>query len=78
MAAVTTALFGSLRAGDELVCSTALYGGTLHLIDTYRIGGPGKTIINSAKFIDPAYRVHVGAFTRPQPGFDEFSTAVRA
>ena len=51
----------------------------LHLIDTYRIGGPGKTIINSAKFIDPAgYRVHVGAFTRTQPGFDEFSSAVRA
>jgi glycosyltransferase involved in cell wall biosynthesis len=50
----------------------------LHLIDTYRIGGPGKTIINSAKFIDGAYRVHVGAFTRPQPGFDEFSSAVRA
>jgi glycosyltransferase involved in cell wall biosynthesis len=49
----------------------------LHLIDTYRIGGPGKTIINSAKFIDAAYRVHVGAFTRAQPGFDEFSSAVR-
>ena len=35
MAAVATALLGTLRAGDELVCSAALYGGTLHLIDTY-------------------------------------------
>lgn len=32
MAAVSTALFGVLRAGDELVCSAAIYGGTMHLI----------------------------------------------
>lgn len=32
MAAVSTALFGLLCAGDELVCSAAIYGGTLHLI----------------------------------------------
>ena len=32
MAAVSTALFGLLRAGDELVCSAAIYGGTMHLI----------------------------------------------
>jgi cystathionine beta-lyase/cystathionine gamma-synthase len=31
MAATSTALFGLLAAGDELICSGALYGGTLHL-----------------------------------------------
>ena len=31
-AATTTALLGLLKAGDELVCSSAIYGGTLHLI----------------------------------------------
>jgi len=32
MAAISTALFGLLRAGDELVTSAAIYGGTMHLI----------------------------------------------
>ena len=50
----------------------------LHLIDTYRIGGPGKTIINSARYIDTGFHVHVGSFTSPQPGRDEFAAAVRA
>jgi cystathionine beta-lyase/cystathionine gamma-synthase len=31
-AATTTALLGLLAAGDEVVCSAAIYGGTLHLI----------------------------------------------
>jgi methionine-gamma-lyase len=31
-AATTTALLGLLRSGDEIVCSAAIYGGTLHLI----------------------------------------------
>ena len=31
MAATATALFGLLRPGDEVVCSAALYGGTMHL-----------------------------------------------
>jgi cystathionine beta-lyase/cystathionine gamma-synthase len=31
-AATTTALLGLLKAGDEVVCSSAIYGGTLHLI----------------------------------------------
>jgi cystathionine beta-lyase/cystathionine gamma-synthase len=33
MAATSTALFTLLRAGDEIVCSAAIYGGTFHLID---------------------------------------------
>lgn len=32
MAATSTALFGLLQAGDEVVCSAAIYGGTLHVI----------------------------------------------
>lgn len=32
MAAVSTALFGLLSAGDELLCSSAIYGGTLHVV----------------------------------------------
>lgn len=31
-AATTTALLALLRAGDEVVCSSAIYGGTLHLL----------------------------------------------
>ena len=30
--ATSTALFGLLKAGDEVVCSSAIYGGTLHLL----------------------------------------------
>ena len=32
MAATTSALLTLLRAGDEVVCSAAIYGGTLHLL----------------------------------------------
>lgn len=35
MAATATALFGLLSAGDEVVCSAAIYGGTLSLIATF-------------------------------------------
>jgi cystathionine beta-lyase/cystathionine gamma-synthase len=35
MAATSTALFGLLSAGDEVVCSAAIYGGTLQLIATF-------------------------------------------
>lgn len=35
MAATATALFGLLKAGDEIVCSAAIYGGTLHLITRF-------------------------------------------
>ena len=51
----------------------------LHLIDTYRIGGPGKTIINSARYVDRRrVEVHVGSFTNPFRGHSEFSSAVTA
>jgi cystathionine beta-lyase/cystathionine gamma-synthase len=32
-AATTTAILGLLRAGSEVVCSSAIYGGTLHLLN---------------------------------------------
>ncbi len=35
MAAVSTTLFGLLKAGDELVCSAAIYGGTMSVIRDY-------------------------------------------
>jgi cystathionine beta-lyase/cystathionine gamma-synthase len=35
MAATTTALFGLLAGGGEVVCSAAIYGGTLHLISDF-------------------------------------------
>jgi cystathionine beta-lyase/cystathionine gamma-synthase len=33
MAAIATTLMTRVRAGDEVVCSAAIYGGTLHLLD---------------------------------------------
>jgi cystathionine beta-lyase/cystathionine gamma-synthase len=33
MAAIATALFGLLKSGDEIVCASAIYGGTFHIID---------------------------------------------
>lgn len=33
MAAISTALFTLLKAGDEIVCSAAIYGGTFHIIE---------------------------------------------
>ena len=49
----------------------------LHLIDTARIGGPGKTILNSARFIDhKRFHIHVGAFTGFDPSRNEFASAV--
>jgi cystathionine beta-lyase/cystathionine gamma-synthase len=35
MAATATALFGLLKAGDEVICSAAIYGGTLQLIASF-------------------------------------------
>jgi len=33
MAAISTALFGLLKTGDEVLCSAAIYGGTFHIIE---------------------------------------------
>lgn len=44
MAATSTALLGLLKAGDEVVCSAAIYGGTLHVIADFlaRFGIAGR------------------------------------
>ena len=33
MAAIATTLMGHLKAGDEVLCAAAIYGGTLHLLE---------------------------------------------
>ena len=49
----------------------------LHLIDSYRIGGPGKTILNSARFIDSnRFRLQVASFAPPDESVNEFGNAV--
>ncbi len=51
----------------------------LHLIDSYRIGGPGKTIINSARFIDSGrFDLQVASFTPRDDRLDEFGRAIRS
>ena len=49
MAAVTTAVLSVTRAGDEVVCGSAIYGGTLHLLADLlsRFG-------ISSRFVDPS------------------------
>lgn len=48
----------------------------LHLIDHYRIGGPGKTIINSVGYINKEkYQIHVSSFVDSDVGCSEFSKA---
>jgi glycosyltransferase involved in cell wall biosynthesis len=50
----------------------------LHLIDHYRIGGPGKTIINCFKFTDNSkFSIHVATFVPSKNGGTEFTTALR-
>jgi cystathionine beta-lyase/cystathionine gamma-synthase len=55
MAAVATALFGLLKAGDEIVCSSAIYGGTLNLIAQYLKGfGVAARFASLEEFAKPA------------------------
>lgn len=50
----------------------------LHLIDSYRIGGPGKTILNSARFIDTGrYELMVASFAPGDESLNEFGQASR-
>ena len=49
----------------------------LHLIDSYRIGGPGKTIMNSVRFIDSSrYELVVASFAPQDESLNEFGAAV--
>jgi glycosyltransferase involved in cell wall biosynthesis len=51
----------------------------LHLRDTYEVGGPGKTIIETHRAIDPArFRLHLGVFvTRNESGDTPFTEEAR-
>jgi hypothetical protein len=43
----------------------------LDLRDTYEIGGPGKTILETFRFIDATrFDLHLGVFLRPDEGTD--------
>ena len=63
MAAVTTALFGLLQTGDEVVCSAAIYGGTLQVIATFLNKlGVGARFVSLDELADPERTL--GAKTR--------------
>jgi cystathionine beta-lyase/cystathionine gamma-synthase len=49
MAAVTTAVLSTVKAGDEVVCGSAIYGGTLHLLADLL-----STFGIVARFVDPS------------------------
>lgn len=55
MAAVTTAVLSVTRAGDEVVCGSAIYGGTLHLLaDLLSRFGIQARFVDPAAMSDPA------------------------
>lgn len=51
----------------------------LHLIDHYKIGGPGKTIVNSYRYIDKSvFEIHAGTFKATiNHGSSEFINRLR-
>lgn len=55
MAAVTTAVLSTVKAGDEVVCGSAIYGGTLHLLaDLLSKFGIAARFVEPAALGDPA------------------------
>jgi cystathionine beta-lyase/cystathionine gamma-synthase len=55
MAAVTTAILSVVKAGDEVVCGSAVYGGTLHLLaDLLTRFGIAARFVDPAALADPA------------------------
>ena len=55
MAATSTALLGLLKSGDEVVCSAAIYGGTLHLLaDLFPRYGIRARFVSIEDLRDPA------------------------
>lgn len=55
MAAISTALFTLLKAGDEVVCCSAIYGGTFHIIeDLLPKLGIEKRFVPLEQFANPA------------------------
>ena len=64
MAAISTAMLSLLKAGDEIVCASAIYGGTFHLIEdvlsklgiAYRFVSL-EDLANPARIIGPKTRL---------------------
>jgi cystathionine beta-lyase/cystathionine gamma-synthase len=55
MAAVTTAVLSATKAGDEIVCGSAIYGGTLHLLaDLLSRFGIQSRFVEPEALTDPA------------------------
>ena len=55
MAAVSTAVLSVTKAGDEVVCGSAIYGGTLHLLaDLLSRFGIGARFVEPEALMDPA------------------------
>jgi cystathionine beta-lyase/cystathionine gamma-synthase len=55
MAAVTTAVLSIVRAGDEVVCGSAVYGGTLHLLaDLLSRFGIASRFVEPGALSDPS------------------------
>jgi cystathionine beta-lyase/cystathionine gamma-synthase len=54
-AATSTALLGLVKGGDEVVCSAAIYGGTLHLLaDLLSRFGIAARFVTTAELANPA------------------------
>jgi cystathionine beta-lyase/cystathionine gamma-synthase len=60
MAATSTALFGLLQAGDEVLCASSIYGGTLQVLTTF-LSKFGIT----TRFVSLADLSHVDRFIGP-------------
>ena len=55
MAATSTAMLTVLKAGDEVVCASAIYGGTFHLIEHVLTGlGIGRRFVSLEELATPA------------------------
>jgi cystathionine beta-lyase/cystathionine gamma-synthase len=55
MAAISTAFIGLLKAGDEIVCCSAIYGGTFHIIeDLLSKFGIAHRFVSIEEMKDPA------------------------
>jgi cystathionine beta-lyase/cystathionine gamma-synthase len=63
MGAITTILMAHARAGDEIVCSAAIYGGTLHLLNDVLVKfGVRPRFVSLEELADPEQAI--GAATR--------------
>ncbi len=64
MAAISTAVFGLLEAGDEVVCCAAIYGGTFHLLTSLALTLRGDGTVRLARRVPCAGRRSSGRKTK--------------